>query len=69
MDFFPHYVDFFQRTLTVFIALVGCNLHAVSALQPKIFDKDQEEKDEIFTFTRSYPVFPFGWGRFHPVTL
>jgi hypothetical protein len=69
MDFFPHYVDFFQRGLTGFIALGGCNLHAISVSALKNFDKDQEESDEIFTFTRSYTVFATGWGRFHPISL
>jgi len=32
MDFFPQYVDFFQRSLTSFIAFAVCNLHPVSVL-------------------------------------
>jgi len=40
MDFFPHSVDFFQRGLTGFIALWGCNLHPISVSALKIFDLD-----------------------------
>jgi hypothetical protein len=69
MDFFPHNVEYFQRAFTGNIARNGCNLHRISTLAVKVFDIDQEEKDEIFTFTRPHAIFPPGWGRFDSILI
>jgi DNA polymerase III alpha subunit (gram-positive type) len=61
MDFFPQYVDFFQRPLTPFIAMHRCNLHDLSSLTSKFLIQIKSKKNEIFTFTRSHTVLFIRW--------